>query len=60
MNQSASQTKTRDRWNAREKSHDQWNRADGKLSTFICDEISGTKKNETHLCTFFVKIEGSQ
>lgn len=44
MNQSASETKTRDRWNAREKSHDQWNRADGKLSTFICDEISGTKK----------------
>lgn len=44
MNQSASETKTRDQWNAREKSHDQWNRADGKLSTFICDEISGTKK----------------
>lgn len=59
MNQSAGETKTRDRWNAREKSHYQWNRADGKLSTFICDEISSTKK-KTHLYTFFVKIEGSR
>ena len=49
MNQSADETKTRDRWNAREKSHDQWNRADGKLSTFICDEISGTKKKDSPL-----------
>ena len=43
MNQSAGETKTRDRWNAREQNY-QWNRADGKLSTFICDEISSTKK----------------